>query len=110
MNENFGFNLKAEDGVKFRGRTNCTVLPRDGFVHVMNRSEAIQPLLGRLNVGDFVFEPDEFELYLYGGWKNNDGITVWSSAEFPDPGPDILRITDTQSLLATNKSSTYTGS
>jgi hypothetical protein len=39
LNENFGLNLEKDNGIKFRRKTTCSVLPTEGYVSLYNVSD-----------------------------------------------------------------------
>ena len=44
LNKHFGLNLEKKNGVKFRRKTTCSVLPTDGYVTYLNISDLPQTL------------------------------------------------------------------
>lgn len=66
LNDAFGFNFAPSDRVKFRRRSTCAVLPREGHVTVMNATDI--PKSYKSEVADLPGE--RYELYAYGTRPN----------------------------------------
>lgn len=102
MNKHFGFNLKSTDGVKFRRRTTCTVLPAQGYVRILNASE-LPPLVehNMLDQPRYKFPLEQVEASLYGGFRMSNGTYMASTAS------GLQQATELRSLLYTNSSISY---
>ena len=102
LNEDFGFNLGVSDRVKFRRRTSCTVLPANGYVRTLNRSEIPDILIHYLLPKPrFEFPFEQIEVSLYGGITNSSGIYLTNDTD------GLQQITLMRSLLSTNASYEY---
>ena len=78
VNQQFGFNLKLEDQIKFRRKTTCTVLPTNGYVRVANSSEfTAEQLTLFTNTPLFVNQSDQpYEVISYGGFFDPNGTEI----------------------------------
>ncbi|KAJ4360713.1 uncharacterized protein N0V89_001280 [Didymosphaeria variabile] len=102
MNEHFGFNLGVNDGVKFRRRTTCSVLPPDGYLTIINSSDlSREDKLLYLSQPRYDFSEEQFEATLYGGFVSGNG-TKWFNAT-----SKLDQATEIRSLLYTNSTRNY---
>lgn len=89
----FGFNLPSDQGVKFRRKTTCSVLPIDDHIKIVNGTEMEEFDVGiSTPKGNFALQ--EFVLMMYGGYSM-DKDTKWQN------------LTDYQSLWRSNNSQAY---
>jgi len=97
MNKHFGFNLGSNNGVNFRRRTTCSVLPRNDYVTVSNVSDLPDIVVeGMLDQPRFNFPGEQVEALLYGGHVQKNGTY------FVDAASGLQQATAVRSLLYSN--------